>query len=112
MTLETVEAEIVADVKAIPEVVESEFGKIFDAGYAAAKPILEEVVTSFEADITTNAGNTAVLLSTAVAIATAAIPKLVAAEITAAGTTVLAWVSNMLTSHPAVVAATAPVVTA
>lgn len=108
----TLLATLKADVEALPSEVETLVEHIISDAYAVAKPILQAAITNEESNVVANAGNPAALMTTALAIGTAALPELETAGITALGTTILNWVSTLLSRHPAVVAAQAAVTAA
>lgn len=102
---------LLADIKdfvtLIPNEVEQLIESVLHADWAAARPIITELVSAEEANLVANAGNPAALLTSAAAIATSALPKLVAAEISVSGVTVFNWIITVINGNPAVQTATA-----
>lgn len=100
-----------ADIAAIPAEAESAIEHIFGATWTAIKPILISTLQAVDQDVVANAANPTALMATALAAATAAVPQIEAAGISAIGTTILGGIVSLLSAHPAVVAAAAPATT-
>lgn len=101
---------VLSDIKdaitAIPTEVEQLIESVLHADWAAAKPIITDLVSAEEANLVASAGNPTTLFSSAATIAAAALPKLTAAEISATGVTVFNWVITVINGNPAVQTAT------
>ena len=99
-------SDIKTAIEAIPAEIEQLIESVLDADWAAAKPILVQLVSAEEANLVQNAGNPTALFANATIIATAALPQLAAAGIKATGVTVFNWVIAAINGNLAVQTAT------